>query len=229
MTCKENSVGAGNRSTDTGRHNQCSASVPTCGTMRFKWDRADLVCGCPHSRSTGCGHKFGSVNPPPCGLHATAIAVARAQPARGVVGGDGNGVGCTASGQEIDELDAFLASEARPQERMGITPSTAFSPRWRSAPIFRFRADGLPVVWGSKSDPVVESAEQAHRIVSLIMRRMNMIVAMLCKAPPAFEPILYEGEVGGETILAAHDWCAGVLAGVKLCIRRLAALGRRIQ
>jgi len=166
MTCKENSVGAGNRSSDTGRHNQCSASVPTCGTMRFKWDRADLVCGCPHSRSTGCGHKFGSVNPPPCGLHATAIAVARAQPARGVVGGDGNGVGCTASGQEIDELDAFLASEARPQERMVITPSTAFSPRWRSAPIFRFRADGLPVVWGSKSDPVVESAEQAHRIVS---------------------------------------------------------------
>jgi len=160
MTCKENSVGAGNRSSDTGRHNQCSASVPTCGTMRFKWDRADLVCGCPHSRSTGCGHKFGSVNPPPCGLHATAIAVARAQPARGVVGGDGNGVGCTASGQEIDELDAFLASEARPQERKDITPSTAFSPRWRSAPIFRFRADGLPVVWGSKSDPVVESAEQ---------------------------------------------------------------------
>jgi hypothetical protein len=79
---------------------------------------------------------------------------------------------------------------------MDITPSTAFSPRWRSAPIFRFRADGLPVVWGSKSDPVVESAEQAHRIVSLIMRRMNMIVAMLCKAPPAFEPILYEGEGG---------------------------------
>jgi hypothetical protein len=25
---------------------------------------------------------------------------------------------------------------------------------------------------------------------------MNMIVAMLCKAPPAFEPILYEGEGG---------------------------------
>jgi hypothetical protein len=42
MTCKENSVGAGNRSSDTGRHNQCSASVPTCGTMRFKWDRAGL-------------------------------------------------------------------------------------------------------------------------------------------------------------------------------------------
>ena len=79
MTCKENSAGTGNRSSDTGRHNQCSASVPTCGTMRFRWDRADLVCDCPHSRAAGCGHKFGSVNPPPCGFHATAIAVARAQ------------------------------------------------------------------------------------------------------------------------------------------------------
>jgi hypothetical protein len=144
MTCKENSVGAGNRSSDTGRHNQCSASVPTCGTMRFKWDRADLVCGCPHSRSAGCGHKFGSVNPPPCGFHATAIAVARAQRNRRATLLEVMGMALDAvlSGQEIDELDAFLASEARPQERMDITPSTAFyrvGDRLRSS---AFRADG---------------------------------------------------------------------------------------
>jgi hypothetical protein len=121
-----------------------AASVPTCATMRFKWDRADLVSGCPHSRSEGCGHKFGSVNPPPCGFHATAIAVARAERNRcaALLEVMGMALDALLSGQEIDELDAFLASEARPQERMDITASTAFSPRWRSAPIFRFRADG---------------------------------------------------------------------------------------
>jgi hypothetical protein len=45
---------------------------------------------------------------------------------------------------------------------------------------------------------------------------MNMIGAMLGKTLPAFEPILYEGEVEGETILVAHDWRAGFLAGFKL-------------
>ena len=113
---------------------------------------------------------------------------------------------------DITELDGLLTA-------LAIGPDLPLPSRW------------LPVVWGGTSDRVVESAEQAHRIVSLVMRRMNMIGAMLCKAPPAFEPILYEGEVGGaETILAAHDWCAGVLAGVKLCIRRLAAaLGRPVR
>jgi hypothetical protein len=49
------------------------------------------------------------------------------------------------------------------------------------------------------------------------MPPMNMIGAMLCKAPPAFGPILYEGEAeGGGTIVVAHDWCAGFLARVKL-------------
>jgi hypothetical protein len=38
---------------------------------------------------------------------------------------------------------------------------------------------------------------------------MNMIGAMLAKKPPAFEPILYEGELeGGGTIVMAHDWYA---------------------
>src|ERR1700730_6358313 len=61
-------------------HHQCSAFDPTAlelcassGTGRT------LVCGCPHARAVGCGHKFGSGNPPPCAFHVTAIAVARAQ------------------------------------------------------------------------------------------------------------------------------------------------------
>jgi yecA family protein len=36
----------------------------------------------------------------------------------------------------------------------------------------------MPVIWGGKSGPVVESAEQALRILSLIMRSMNMTGAM---------------------------------------------------
>ena len=102
--------------------------------------------------------------------------------------------------------EAALVFLADPRlNALAIGPGLPLPSRW------------MPVIWGGKGDPVAESAEQAHRIVSLIMRRMNMIGAMLGREPPAFEPILYEGEVeGGGTIVVAHDWCAGFLAGVEL-------------
>jgi uncharacterized protein len=44
-----------------------------------------------------------------------------------------------------------------------------------------------------------------------------MICWGLKEEPHAFEPILLEGEVeGGETIVLAHDWCAGFMAAVEL-------------
>jgi len=61
-------------------------------------------------------------------------------------------------------------------------------------PVFRFRADAASHL-GGKSDPVVESAEQAHRIVSLVMRRMNMIGAMLARRRLHSSRYFYEGEV----------------------------------
>ena len=77
--------------------------------MHFKWDRADLVCGCQHSRAVGCGYRFVSSNPPPCGFHLTAITVARAQRNRGATSSEVMGMTLDASlsGQEFDEVDAF--------------------------------------------------------------------------------------------------------------------------
>lgn len=84
------------------------------------------------------------------------------------------------SDQEIDELGAILASEARPQECMDIAALDGLLTAAAIGPGLAFPSRWLPVVWGGKSDSVVESAEQAHRIASLVKRRMNMIGAMLC-------------------------------------------------
>jgi len=64
------------------------------------------------------------------------------EPARAVVGGDGRVLDALLSDQEIDELDAFLASEARPQECMDITALDGLLTAVAFGPIFRFRADG---------------------------------------------------------------------------------------
>ncbi len=112
------------------------------------------------------------------------------------------------SDQEVDELDAFLESDATPDECMDITALDGFLTAVAIAPGLPPPSTWMPVIWGGKGEPVFHSAEGAQRIVSLIMRRMNMIGARLGQAPPAFEPILLECEVeGGGTIVLAHDWC----------------------
>jgi uncharacterized protein len=121
------------------------------------------------------------------------------------------------SDQEADELDAFLESDATPDECMDITALDGFLTAVAIAPGLPPPSTWMPVIWGGKGEPVFHSAEGAQRIVSLIMRRMNMIGARLGQEPPAFEPILLECEVeGGGTIVLAHDWCAGFMAAVEL-------------
>ena len=120
------------------------------------------------------------------------------------------------SDQEVDELDAFLESAATPDECMDITALDGFLTAVAIGPGFPLPSSWMPVIWGERAEPSFDSAEQAGRIVSLIMRRINMICGGLQEGLPAFEPILLEGEVeGGETIVLAHDWCAGFMAGVE--------------
>jgi hypothetical protein len=84
------------------------------------------------------------------------------EPARGVVGGDGMALDALLSDQKIDELDACLASEVRPQECMA-TPHSTVSHRGGDRP----RSCAPEPMAASrpgcgKSNSVVESAEQAH-------------------------------------------------------------------
>lgn len=119
------------------------------------------------------------------------------------------------SDQEIDELDSFLESDVTPGECMDITALDGFLTAVTIGPGLPLPSVWMPLIWGGKDQPLFESAEQAHRIVSLIMRRMNMISDMLGQEPPAFEPVLYETELeGGGTVVMAHDWCAGFMAAV---------------
>jgi uncharacterized protein len=139
------------------------------------------------------------------------------EPTREVVGGAGHELDAPLSDQEIDELDIFIESEARPHKCMRLTALDGFLTALAIGPGLPMPSRWMPVIWGGQSDQVVESTEERHRIVGLIMRRMNMIGAMIGKTPPAFEPILYEGELeGGGTIVVAHNWCAGFLAGVEV-------------
>jgi yecA family protein len=66
------------------------------------------------------------------------------------------------------------------------------------------------------SEPVFESKDQAERMISLLLRRMNMISSMFGENSSGIEPLLYEREVKGTRFWLADDWCFGFIRAMEL-------------
>jgi uncharacterized protein len=125
------------------------------------------------------------------------------------------------SDEELDELDQFLLSEATCDETMLLDTLDGYLTAIVIGPTTIPPSQWLPGVWGSTEDdgPRYESAEQAQRILELVMRHMNGIIWTLQHDPEAFDPLLssmtYEGDpreyVDGEM------WSHGFMCGIDLC------------
>ena len=112
------------------------------------------------------------------------------------------------SDAEIGELDAFLMSEATADEVTldGFLTALVVGPR--------LVAPSVSCRGGGTSEPVFESKEQAERIITLMLRRMNMISSMFGENSAGFEPLLYEQEV--TRFWLADDWCFGFIRATAL-------------
>jgi uncharacterized protein len=120
------------------------------------------------------------------------------------------------SDAEIDELDAFLMSDATSDECMDIITLDGFLTALVIGPELVAPSVWLPLVWGETSEPVFESKEQAERIISLLLRRMNTISSMFGENSSGFEPLPYEREVRGTRLWLADDWCFGFMRAIDL-------------
>jgi uncharacterized protein len=120
------------------------------------------------------------------------------------------------SDAEIGELDAFLMSEATSDECMDLVTLDGFLTALVVGPRLVAPSVWLPVVWGGTSEPVFESRDQAEWIISLVLRRMNMISSMFGENSSGFEPLLYEREVKGTRFWLADDWCFGFIRAMEL-------------
>jgi len=120
------------------------------------------------------------------------------------------------SDAEIGELDAFLTSEATSDECMDLVTLDGFLTALVIGPRLVAPSVWLPVVWGGTNAPVFESKDQAERIISLLVRRMNMISSMFGENSSGFEPLLYEREVKGTRFWLADDWCFGFIRAMEL-------------
>ena len=127
------------------------------------------------------------------------------------------------SDAELDELEAFLSSDAVPQDCMDLEMLDGYLCAIVSGPEVIQPSEWLPGVWsegGRAATPAYTSTEQAQHVMALMLRHVVGLQRTLDESPTRFKPLLYlaDGEraksdkAPGE----ATAWCEGYMSGVKL-------------
>jgi len=125
--------------------------------------------------------------------------------------------------KELDELDRLLldrvpeeeATDDKDEGVLCISELDGFLTAVVSGPAVIPMSRWLPAVWGD-FEPIWESTTEAERVLQLIVRHMNGIVAMLMEAPEEFEPMFLYREVDGTTHTIVDEWCDGYARAVRL-------------
>ncbi len=124
---------------------------------------------------------------------------------------------------ELDELEAFLTSSAVPEDCMSLEMLDGYLTATVSSPQMLMPSQWLPKVWGEditrSGGAVFASAEQAQRIMELILRHWSSISRTLREMPTRFHPLLYyppEEAMEPDAPHEAFDWCQGYMMGVQL-------------
>lgn len=125
------------------------------------------------------------------------------------------------SDKELDELDAFLLSDATSDETMTLDTLDGYLTAIVVGPTTLVPSRWLPGIWGPGDEhaPEFETTEQAQHIMELILRHMNGIVGSLEHDAEMFEPLFYVRTDLEETreYLDGEMWAYGFMEGIALC------------
>ncbi len=124
---------------------------------------------------------------------------------------------------EIEFLDRFLIDridedKETPESNVGIlcvSELDGFLTAIVSGPTMVMPSQWMPAVW-EEFPPEFETARDADRIMSLIMRHMNSIARHLMADPDSFEPMFLERDWNGRTVLVVDEWCEGYVRALSL-------------
>jgi uncharacterized protein len=125
------------------------------------------------------------------------------------------------SGEEIEELDDFLMSEATSYETMAIDALDGYLTAIAIGPITLDFNQWFPGIWGPDQEdaPNFNSTVEAQHIVDLIIRLMNGIVFQFENDPddvePIFVTIVHQGDA--REYIDAEMWAYGFMLGIELC------------
>ncbi len=137
--------------------------------------------------------------------------------------------------EEIEQLDCFLldridddaVTEGKDEGVLDISTLDGLFTALVSGPVVIPPSRWLPAVWGD-FEPLWEKADEFEAIVTLMMRHMNGIAALLMEQPEDFEPLFLERDSKGQTYTIVDEWCEGYMLGVGLAAELWNAGGPRM-
>ncbi|MEY2785652.1 MAG: hypothetical protein RL277_1862 [Planctomycetota bacterium] len=125
------------------------------------------------------------------------------------------------SDEEIDELEAFLMEDRDGAEAMMFDTMDGYMHAVAIGPTTLKPQQWLPPIWGHTQAqgmvPAAQSLEQINRILELVMRHFNSIIAALEDERPDIYPHWSVREFEGREFDDAEGWAWGFVQGVDLC------------
>ncbi|MDP1531264.1 MAG: UPF0149 family protein [Rhodoferax sp.] len=120
---------------------------------------------------------------------------------------------------ELQELDQFLLFEVQSDESMTSDTLDGYLHAIAIGPTSLMPQQWMPGIWGEgdRMMPPIKSIEQLNRVLSLIMRHFNSIIAAVEQLPREIYPIWCTSEYRGKEYDDAEGWAYGFTEGMKLC------------
>lgn len=118
------------------------------------------------------------------------------------------------SDDELAMLGDFLASSATGDSAMNLSMLDGYLTALASGPNNLPPARWMPVIWGA--DMAWSHRELAERMIGLVFRHANALLACLRDAPERYRPLLFDHEIDGARVTVLDEWCAGFVAGIEL-------------
>lgn len=122
------------------------------------------------------------------------------------------------SDDEIEELDNFLLSEEMPDNVMDVCTLDGFFAALVLHPQLIMPSEYLPWIWDAENgedEPAFPSLEAANRVLELMMRHFNNVLAAIGndEFEPLFDILLQED---GSEFFDAEGWSMGFMLGVSV-------------
>ena len=125
------------------------------------------------------------------------------------------------SDEEIDELEAFLMQDRDGADAMMFDTMDGYMHAVAIGPTTLKPQQWLPPVWGQTAAqgmvPAARDLPQFNRMLELVMRHFNSIIASLEDDPPDIFPIWSAIEFEGREWDDAEGWALGFVQGMDLC------------
>ena len=124
------------------------------------------------------------------------------------------------SSEELDELEAFLMEDRDGPDAMMLDTMDGYLHAVAIGPVTLKPQEWLPPIWGHTPAqgmvPPAQSLEQINRILQLVMRHFNCIIAGLEVPSPDIYPHWSVMEFDGREFEDAESWAWGFVQGMDL-------------